>query len=104
MKNTNQIIDLKNLTDTEISEIAGGYSEKPANCGGEVDQYQVRPGNEYYYHYKGGGHDQWLKIWVMSVYEKHTILWCTERFADVQYENGTQGSLPLDTHQVFYIL
>lgn len=92
------------LEDEQLLAAAGGYSEKPVNCGGEVDQYKVKAGNTYYYHYTGGGHDQWLVIYVTRVYEKDKVLWFTERFADVTYEGGMTGSLPLDTHQVYYFL
>ena len=104
MKKTDQNIYLESLTEAELSEVTGAFSEKPRNVGGEVDQYQVRAGYDYYYHYKGGGHDQWLIIRVLDVYEKRKILWFTERFARVLYESGAIGELPLDTHQVFYIL
>lgn len=103
MKNTNQNINLNALTEEELIEVTGASSQKPANCGGEVNQYQVYEGNKYYYHYTGGGHDQWLIILVTRTYEKHKFLWCTERFAEVVYESGGHGELPLDTHQVFYI-
>ena len=92
------------LLDDELLAVAGGSSYKPANCGGEVDQYQVKENTRYYYHYTGGGHDQWIPICVLRVYEKPKIFWFTERFADVLYESGQTGSLPLDTHDVYYML
>ena len=99
MEETKTII----LVNDDLLEVTGGSSVKPANCGGAVDQYAVRAGNRYYYHYTGGGHDQWIIILVTSVYEKAKFLWMTERFAVVSYENGMTGELPLDTVDVFYI-
>lgn len=88
-----------------LDQVGGGASYKPANCGNRVDQYAVKPGQNYYYHYTGGGHDNWLVIHVDDVREesKH-ILWFTERFAYVTYANGTTGKLPLDTEAVYAIL
>ncbi len=88
--------------DEELEIVTGGFSERPYDCGGEVDQYAVIPGNDYYYHYDGGGHDQWIDIHVVAVYEKTKVLWFTERFAVVRYATGMLGELPLDTNQIFY--
>lgn len=98
--NTTKAIALKNK---DLNSVTGGYSTKPYNCGAPANQYDVRIGNQYYYHYTGGGHDQWIVITIESVYEKPKFLWTTERFAVVTYENGMHGELPLDTGDVYYI-
>ena len=63
MENTMTIM----LNDKMLTAVAGGSSKEPDNCGGLVDQYAVKAGCRYYYHYTGGGHDQWLIILVNSV-------------------------------------
>ncbi len=91
------------LRNKDLNAVTGGYSNKPNDCGGPADQYNVKVFNQYYYHYTGGGHDQWIVITIEAVYEKPKFLWTTERFAVVRYENGMQGELPLDTGDVYYI-
>lgn len=90
-----------------LEQVAGGSGSslrKPSDVGNPVNQYAVMPGVKYYYHYTGGGHDAWLVIMVNAVYEKSKhILWFTERFAVVTYENGMTGELPLDTGDIFFI-
>lgn len=90
------------LTEAQLFKVTGASSQQPYNCGSKVDQYAVRVGRTYYYHYQGGGHDQWLIIYVTAVKEepKH-ILWFTERFAYVTYTGGLTGKLPLDTGDVY---
>lgn len=97
MNTAKQLID-----DSDLCCISGGWTNKPLDLGKNVDQYKVKPGNVYYFHYTGGGHDQWLEIKIDKVYEKTKILWFTERFADVEYDSGLKGSLPLDTNDIFY--
>lgn len=95
--------DMAVIPEELLEQVSGGMA-KPSNCGGPVDQYVVRPGEKYYYHYTGGGHDTWLIIRVDRVVEESKgILWFTERFAYVTYENGTTGKLPLDTGDTYYI-
>lgn len=91
------------INDNNLTNVVGAYSYKPDNVGEKVDQYQVRVDHWYYYHYTGGGYDQWLPIYITAVYEKTKVLWFTERFADVKYESGMTGSLPLDTGDIYYI-
>lgn len=97
--------DMAVIPEELLEKVAGGAAAQPADCGGKVDQYAVLPGEKYYYHYTGGGHDNWLIIRVDKVVEESKgILWFTERFAYVTYENGMTGKLPLDTGDVYYII
>ena len=83
-------------------DLTGAGAAKPAEAGGPVNQYKVTPGRTYYYHYVGGGHDNWLRVRVTKVEEvSKGVLWFTERFAHVVYETGMTGMLPLDTGCIF---
>ena len=90
------------IPDERLMGVTGGAMLKPADCGRQADQYEVTPGHVYYYHYTGGGHEAWLHIRILRVAEESKgVLWFTERFAYVEYDNGLTGKLPLDTGDVF---
>ena len=103
MKRLKEIIgNPKAIPEELLADVAGGAMEKPADCGRKMDQYEVHENFRYYYHYTGGGHDTWLHIYVNKIVEESKgILWFTERFAYVTYDNGMTGKLPLDTGDVY---
>lgn len=93
------------LNDAELEMVNGGV--KPNNVGKNVGQYDIKKGKEYYLHYTEGGHDQWIRIKILDVYEADNgyFLWhhCTKRTADyVICSTGKKLTTPVNKKNLIY--